>query len=63
MGEESMWRRRGYRKIVLVAYDIFKTPRWSLPVLEPSHLPAPLPRPRAPMYSRLPRKIRLIPIK
>lgn len=50
------------RKIRLVAYDFFLVPRWSLPVIEPSHLPALLPLPRAPIYARIPRKIRLLPL-
>lgn len=57
-----MQRRIRLRKIRLVAYSFFPTPRWSLPVIEPSHLPALLPLPRAPMYPRTPRKIRLLPL-
>lgn len=57
-----MWQRKHYRKIVLVAYDLLQTPRWSLPIPEPDHLPVSLPRPRVPVYPRLPRKIHLMPI-
>lgn len=47
-------------KIQLVAYDLFLAPRWRLPVIEPSHMPMLLPMPRAPIYPRVPRKIRLL---
>lgn len=57
-----MRRRVRYCKIRLVAYDLYKTPRWSLPVIEPSHLPQPRPEPRAPVYPRVPRKIHLVPL-
>lgn len=45
-----------------MTFDPGKTPRWSLPVIEPSHLPLLLPLPRAPIYPRTPHKIRLVPL-
>ena len=60
---EMMRRRTRYCKIQLIACDLFKTPRWSLPVIEPSHLPLPRPLPRAPVYPRLPHKIHLLPLR
>lgn len=59
----GMRRRIRLRKIQLIAADSFGLPRWSLPVIEPSHLPARLPLPRAPVYPRIPRKVRLLPLK
>jgi hypothetical protein len=58
-----MRQRRRLHKIQLVAYDLFLMPRWSLPIIEPSHLPTLLPMPRAPIYPRIPRKVRLLPLQ
>jgi len=62
-GGETMRRRARLYKIQLLAYELFKTPRWSLPVIEPSHLPQLPPLPRAPVYPRVPHKIHLLPLK
>ncbi len=50
------------RKVQLITHDFFPTARWSLPVIEPDHLPARLPLPRPPVYPHIPRKVRLLPI-
>ena len=57
-----MQRKTRYRKIQLLAYDLFAAPRWSLPPASPGPTPLSLKirtRPRTVM----PRKIYLVPVK
>ncbi len=57
-----MQRKTRYRKIQLLAYDLFACQRWSLPPASPGPTPLALKaRSRPPAY--MPRKIHLVPVK
>jgi hypothetical protein len=57
-----MQRKTRYRKIQLLAYDLFAGPRWSLPPASPGPTPLAL-KVRSRPRTCMPRKIHLVPTK
>ncbi len=55
-----MQRKTRYRKIQLLAYDLFAGPRWSLPPASPGPTPLAL-KVRSRPRTHMPRKIHLVP--